>query len=107
VTNLGAARLFKESYLDQEDVISLVSLVQFLYISGYFLSNGLECAFRLAKAAAEARQTVVLNLAAPYIATNRAEELEKILLYVDIVIGNDTEYEAWGANNTPQVLRCQ
>lgn len=44
-------------------------------------------------------QIFVLNLSAPFIAQFCAAQLQKILPYIDYLIGNESEAEAWASAN--------
>lgn len=97
VTNLCAAQLFKISHLDKPETASLLNSARHVYISGYFLSHGVESALRIANIVEERQQFLVLNLAAPFITQIFKDQLDQILPYADFVIGNESEALAWAA----------
>lgn len=101
VTNLAAAKLFKETHLDQPHIETLIKSSAYLYISGYYLTSGIDSALRLAKLAEDSGRKIVLNLAAPYLPQKYLHELERLLPFVDIVIGNDAEFAAWNSARKP------
>lgn len=68
-----------------------------VYISGYFLSHGIDSALRIAKTIDDTRQILTLNLAAPFIAQFFKDQLDKLIPYADYVLGNESEAAAWAA----------
>lgn len=97
VTNLCAARLFADSHLDQPEILSLIQSVNQVYISGYFLSHGIDSALRIANTVDSAKQILTLNLAAPFIAQFFMKQLDTLIPYADYVLGNESEAAAWAA----------
>lgn len=107
VTNLCAAQLFKISHLEKPEILSLLYSAKHIYISGYFLSHGVESALRIAKIVEARQQVLTLNLAAPFITQIFTDQLNQILPYVDFVIGNESEALAWGAGQqNPVSVKC-
>ncbi|RDX50520.1 adenosine kinase [Polyporus arcularius HHB13444] len=99
VTNLAAAEKFEKSHLSSPEVAPLVDAAKIYYVEGYFLTHGTESALELAKKASEAGKIFVLNLSAPFIPQFFAVQLQQIMPYCDIIIGNEAEAEAWGTAN--------
>jgi len=95
VTTLRAAEKFDKSHLTT--IYHLVDAAKFYYIGGFFLTHGVESALELAKKAAGASKVVALNLSAPFIAQFFTLQLEQILPFADIVIGNETEAAAYAS----------
>ena len=95
VTTLRAAEQFTPDHLAKDDISSLLSGAKYFYIEGYFLTHGIESALEVAKAAASHGKTVVLNLSAPFIPQFFKMQLESLLPYIDILIGNESEAEAY------------
>ncbi|TFY70392.1 hypothetical protein EVG20_g2622 [Dentipellis fragilis] len=95
VTSLRAARMFHKTHLATPDVAKLVEAAQFYYVEGYFITHDVESALEVAKKASEVSKVFALNLSAPYVPEFFKEQLDQILPYVDILIGNDAECKTW------------
>ena len=95
VTTLGAAEKFDKSHLSTPEVAEIIESAQFFYLGGFFLTHGVESALELAKTASNASKVFAMNLSAPFIAQFFKVQLDQILPYVDILIGNDAEAAAW------------
>ncbi|KAF8131528.1 Ribokinase-like protein [Boletus edulis] len=65
------------------------------YVEGFFLTHSVESALVLSKHASEYNKTFVLNLSAPFILTYYNPQLEQVLPYTDIVLGNESEAHAY------------
>lgn len=102
VTTLRAAEQFEQSHLSSPDVAPLIDAAKIFYVEGYFLTHGAECVLELSKKASEQGKVFVLNLSAPFIAQFFGKQLQQILPYIDYLIGNEAEAEAWAmANGLP------
>ncbi|KAI5121838.1 hypothetical protein M0805_003272 [Coniferiporia weirii] len=97
VTTLRSAEKFELSHLQSPEVAPLVEAAKFFYVEGFFLTHGVESVTYLAKKASEAGKVFVLNLSAPFIPQFFKVQLEQVLPYCDIVIGNESEAESWAA----------
>jgi len=97
VTTLRAAEKFEKSHLSSPEVAPLVDAAKVFYVEGYFLTHGIDSALELSKKASEASKVFVLNLSAPFIAQFFGVQLQQIIPYCDIIIGNETEAEAWAS----------
>ncbi|KAH9923184.1 Ribokinase-like protein [Epithele typhae] len=86
VTYLGAAEKFDQAHLSSPAVAPLVDAAKVFY-----------SALEVAKKASEAGKIFVLNLSAPFIPQFFAVQLQSIMPYVDIIIGNEAEAEAWAS----------
>ncbi|KAI6012672.1 Ribokinase-like protein [Pisolithus orientalis] len=84
VPTLRAAEKFEKSHLSSPEVAPLVDAAGYIYVDGYFLTHGTESVF-------------ALNLAAPFIAQSFIAQLQSVLPYCDIIIGNETEAEAYAS----------
>lgn len=62
-----------------------------IFFQGFFLTVSPETAFEVSRFAAEKNRTFITNLSAPFICQYFKEPLMKILPYVDIVFGNESE----------------
>lgn len=118
VTTLRVAEKFEKAHFSSPEVAPLIEKAKFFYVEGYFLTHGIESVLELSTKASSAGkvtihhlqysktclfliicQTFALNISAPFIAQFFKEQLEKVLPYTDIVIGNESEAEAY-ANAT-------
>ncbi|EMD32663.1 hypothetical protein CERSUDRAFT_126750 [Gelatoporia subvermispora B] len=97
VTTLRAAEKFEKSHLSSPEVAPLVDGARVFYVEGFFLTHGTESALEIAKKSSEAGKVFALNLSAPFIPQFFAVQLQQILPYCDIVIGNEAEAEAWAS----------
>jgi adenosine kinase len=104
VTNLRVAEKFEKSHLSSPEVAPLIIDAKFFYVEGYFLSHGVESALELSSKSAAAGKTFVLNFSAPFIPQFFTKQLQDILPYTDVIIGNESEAEAWAnATGLPNV----
>ena len=97
VTTLRAAEKFEKSHLASPEVAPLIDGAKVFYVEGYFLTHGSESALELSKKASEASKVFVLNLSAPFIPQFFGMQLQQIIPYCDIIIGNESEAEAWAS----------
>ncbi|KAG6380658.1 Ribokinase-like protein [Boletus reticuloceps] len=95
VTTLRAAGKFEASHLSSPTVAPLVEGAKVYYVEGFFLTHGVESALALSKHASEYNKTFVLNLSAPFILAHYHPQLEQVLPYTDIILGNDSEAHAY------------
>ncbi|KAH8916417.1 Ribokinase-like protein [Atractiella rhizophila] len=97
VTRLGAAESFKPSHFEKPEIKALLDGAKYFYMEGYFLTHGLESAKLVAKRTAESSQMFAMNLSAPFIPQFFKSQVDEIMPYVDILIGNETEAEHYAA----------
>ncbi|XP_070925856.1 adenosine kinase isoform X4 [Macaca nemestrina] len=92
VANLAAANCYKkEKHLDLEKNWMLVEKARVCYIAGFFLTVSPESVLKVAHHASENNRIFTLNLSAPFISQFYKESLMKVMPYVDILFGNETE----------------
>ncbi|XP_023987808.1 adenosine kinase isoform X2 [Physeter macrocephalus] len=92
VANLAAANCYKkEKHLDMEKNWILVDKARVYYIAGFFLTVSPESVLKVAHHASENNRIFTLNLSAPFISQFYKESLMKVMPYVDILFGNETE----------------
>ncbi|XP_048419539.1 adenosine kinase-like isoform X2 [Stegostoma tigrinum] len=92
VANLAAANCYnKERHLDQKENWQLVEKAKVYYIAGFFITVSSESILKVAKHVSENNKILGLNLSAPFISQFFKEDLMKIIPYVDILFGNETE----------------
>ncbi|XP_026110817.1 adenosine kinase-like [Carassius auratus] len=63
----------------------------FCLLKGFFLTVSLESILKVAKHASENNKIFCINLSAPFICEFFKEALMKVMPYVDILFGNETE----------------
>ncbi|EIW87306.1 Ribokinase-like protein [Coniophora puteana RWD-64-598 SS2] len=97
VTTLRAAEKFEKSHLSSPEVAPLVDGAKVYYVEGFFLTHGTESVLELSKKASAASKVFVLNLSAPFIPQFFHAQLQSVLPYVDFIIANESEAEAYAA----------
>lgn len=83
--------------MQSAEVAPHIESAKHFYLEGYFLTHGTDTAVELAKKATAAGKVFVLNFSAPFIPQFFSANLDQILPYCDIIIGNETEAEAWAS----------
>jgi adenosine kinase len=94
VANLGAANCYKKEHFDSSQIQSLVGKALYFYITGFFLTVSPETMIAVGKHVAEHDKTFFLNLSAPFLIDFFYDKLTQVLPYVDVVFGNESEFEA-------------
>jgi len=97
VTSLRAAKQFDQSHLFSPAVAPIIDAAEVFYVEGYMLSHGFACVAELCKKVTLASKLVVFNLSAPRIPQQHNAELQDIIPYCDVLIGNEAEAEAWAS----------
>jgi len=95
VTTLRAAEKFDKAHLSSPGVAPLIANAKAFYVGGFFLTHGVESALIVAQEAAKSSKIFGLNLSAPFIAQFFKVQLEQVIPYTDILIGNESEAAAW------------
>ncbi|GAA5861812.1 hypothetical protein JCM8547_008560 [Rhodosporidiobolus lusitaniae] len=98
-TNLAAAESFSPAHLAKPEIKDLIERAQNYYLGGFFLTHGLESALILAKHAAEKNKPFAMNLSAPFIPQFFKSQVDEILPFVDVLIGNESEAEAYSESH--------
>ncbi|PSN74837.1 Ribokinase-like protein [Corynespora cassiicola Philippines] len=98
-TDLAAANKYKIEHLKQPEIWQLVENAKFLYVGGYHLTVCVPAILALAEEAASKDKPFILNLSAPFIAQFFKDQLDEVLPYVDILIGNETEAAAYAESH--------
>lgn len=92
VANLAAANCYKkEKHLDLQENWMLVEKAKVCYIAGFFLTVSPESVLKVAQYASEKNKIFALNLSAPFICQFFKDSLMKVMPYVDVLFGNETE----------------
>ncbi|KAI0049799.1 Ribokinase-like protein [Auriscalpium vulgare] len=95
VTTLRAAQSFDIAHLHTPEISRLIDGARVFYVEGYFLRHAVDSVVEVGKKASESGKIFVTNLSAPYVAQFFKAELEEVLFYTDIIIGNEAEAAAW------------
>ncbi|XP_028173697.1 adenosine kinase [Ostrinia furnacalis] len=93
--NLAAAQKFTADHLAKEECKKSIEAAKFFYASGFFVAVSPEAIMQLASHAHNRRHSFVMNLSAPFVSQFFKEPLEKLLPYVDVLFGNESEAEAF------------
>ncbi|KAM0788945.1 hypothetical protein ACM66B_003020 [Microbotryomycetes sp. NB124-2] len=94
-TELGAAESFSPLHLETPEVKKIIDNAKFFYLGGFFLTHGVESAKILAQHAADNNKTFSMNLSAPFIPQFFKDQVDAVLPYCDILIGNESEAQAY------------
>ncbi|KAG8219297.1 Ribokinase-like protein [Butyriboletus roseoflavus] len=86
VTTLRAAENFDDSHLSSATVAPLVQGAKVFYVEGFFLTHGVSSVLTLSKHASENNKFILQFFNA---------QLEQVLPYTDIVIGNESEAQEY------------
>ncbi|BGP54720.1 hypothetical protein JCM8202_003225 [Rhodotorula sphaerocarpa] len=98
-TELGAAESFSPAHLDKPEIKDLITRAKSYYLGGFFLTHGLESALKLAKQASENNKPFAMNLSAPFIPQFFKAQVDELMPFVDVLIGNESEAEAYAASH--------
>ncbi|KAG1825247.1 Ribokinase-like protein [Suillus variegatus] len=77
----------------------LVDAAKVFYVEGFFLTHGTSVVLELSQKASAASKVFAMNFSAPFIPQFFGTQLQSVLPYCDIIIGNETEAEAYAAAN--------
>ena len=95
VANLGAANSYKVTHLKEAENWKFVEQARICYIAGFFLTVSLDSILAVAKHCSENDKTFVMNLSAPFISHAFKDQLLQVMPYIDILIGNEAEGNAF------------
>ena len=102
---LGASQKFNIQYL--KDNFRLVEQAKIIYTTGFHLMVCFEAQLAMAEHVhASEGKVFSLNLSAPYISDICADQLNRILPYVDLLFGNETEAQAFANMKKWKVWQC-
>ncbi|XP_065212777.1 uncharacterized protein LOC135840267 isoform X2 [Planococcus citri] len=91
VANLSASQMFTIKHIETPENKKVIENAQYFYITGYFICVSPDTALSVAMEALKNKKVSVLNLSAPYVCEFYHESLTKLLPFVDIVFGNESE----------------
>ncbi|XP_017040971.1 adenosine kinase [Drosophila ficusphila] len=96
VANLGAASLFSEDWVDDEDNECALERAAYIYFTGFFLAVCSSVVERVSKMCCESNRIAILNFSAVFVLQMQKDALAEILQYIDIIICNKEEAIAYG-----------
>lgn len=99
VTHLEAANNYKISHAQSAKIQGVIKKAKFYYIAGFFLTVSPETIMHVAQHSHENKKTFCMNLSAPFICQFFKGPQSEAMPYVDIIVGNESEAEAYGKAN--------
>ncbi|KAI3404961.1 ADO1 [Candida oxycetoniae] len=99
VTDLAAADHFTPDHLQKPENWTLVENATHYYIGGFHLTVSPEAIKLLGEEAVSKGKPLALNFSAPFIAQFFKDQLDSVLPYVDYVIANESEAEAYAQSH--------
>ncbi|ELU10000.1 hypothetical protein CAPTEDRAFT_170886 [Capitella teleta] len=91
VAYLAAANHFSIKHLEKSENQALIEKAKFYYMSGFPLTVCPDAMLSVAKHAAAHDKVFTMNLSAPFLCSVFKEPMMKLLPYVDILFGNESE----------------
>ncbi|CAK9439938.1 uncharacterized protein LODBEIA_P40380 [Lodderomyces beijingensis] len=99
VTDLAAANHFKPEHLQKPENWAIVEAATHYYVGGFHLTVSPDAIKLLGEEAAKNNKPLALNFSAPFIAQFFKDQLDSVLPYVDYVIANESEAEAYAESH--------
>ncbi|XP_065574747.1 uncharacterized protein LOC136036439 [Artemia franciscana] len=93
--NLAAANHFSTAHIEKPQHKDLIHSADFYYITGFFLTVNVDVILTIAKHACEKNKLFMMNLNAPFLVQFFKEKMMSVFGYIDILFGNDTEFETF------------
>ncbi|KAJ2344241.1 adenosine kinase [Coemansia erecta] len=94
VANLSAAEKYNVSHVKTSENWADIEAARFYYFPGFFLAISMETIDAVAKHAHETNKVFMLNLSAPFVPELLTAQVKKMLPFVNILFGNETEAAA-------------
>ena len=98
-THLAAANEYKLEHLKQPEIWSLVEKAQVYYVGGFHLTVCVPAMLALGEEAAAKNKTFIMNLSAPFIPQFFKSQLDEVMPYCDVLIGNEAEATAYAESH--------
>jgi len=98
VAYLAAANKFDKSHLAIKSNWALVEKAHYYYMAGFPLTVCPDAMLQVAQHAAVHDKFFAMNLSAPFLSSIFKEPMAKLLPYVDLIIGNETEAAAFSTS---------
>ena len=99
VTDLQAANAFSIDHLNKPEIWKLVEEAKYFYLGGYFLTVSVPSALKIAEHCLRENKTLIMNVAAPFVAQFFKSQMDEVLPYVQVVVGNEAEAEAFSQSH--------
>lgn len=99
VTDLQAANAFSIQHLEKPEIWDLVKQAKYFYLGGYFLTVSPPSALKIAEHCLQENKTLVMNVAAPFVAEFFKDAMDSVMPYVEVVVGNEAEAEAFSKSH--------
>lgn len=97
IANLSAANTFNVNHLHTPEAEAIIKNAELFYVTGFFLTVSVDSILLLAKHALEHNKTFSINLSAPFLIQFFGDQMAAVMPYADIIFGNESEAEAYGA----------
>ncbi|XP_017111086.1 adenosine kinase 2 [Drosophila elegans] len=95
VANLGAASLFTEDWIDDEENTCALERAKFFYFTGFFLAVCANVVEQVAIMCSESNRIAILNFSAVFVLQMHKDTVTELIQYVDIIICNKEEAVAF------------
>jgi adenosine kinase len=95
VANLAAANNYKIGHLHSTLVQTALNEAKMYYITGFFLTVCPDAIYHIGQKAVDQNKHFLFNISAVFI-TGFGELFQRVLPFVDVLFGNETEAEAFG-----------
>ncbi|KAH8288860.1 hypothetical protein KR054_010815, partial [Drosophila jambulina] len=96
VANLGAASLFSEEWMEEDENICRLDHAQYFYFTGFFLAVCPTVVELVSKMCSESNRMMILNFSAVFVLQMQRASLNQVMQHVDIVFCNKEEAIAFG-----------
>ncbi|KAH8243238.1 hypothetical protein KR032_005734, partial [Drosophila birchii] len=95
VANLGAASLFTDEWMEDEENICYMERSQYFYFTGFFLAVCPSVVERVARMCSESNRIMILNFSAVFVLQMQRATLNQVMQHVDIIFCNKEEAIAY------------
>lgn len=107
IANLAAANKYQIDHMESDESRTIYEAAKIVYIAGFFLTVSPPTIMKLAEHCHDNNKTFIMNLSAPFISQFFGEPLAAAMPFVDVIVGNESEAEAFAEANkledkTPQ-----
>lgn len=100
VTDLASANHLQLAHLEKPENEAIIKAAKYFYIGGFHLTVSVDNIKKLGKEAAASKDKIaVINFSAPFIPEFFKDQLDSVLPYIDIVIANESEAEAYAKSH--------
>lgn len=92
---LAAANCFTQEHLAKPEVRALMEKAKYFYIAGFPLTVSPDSMVEIAQFSGKTDGCMIMNLSAPFICQFFKDPMMKVMPYVDILFGNESEAEVF------------